>query len=278
MNKNTAFERHNECYTARVNERPLYRRGMAHIQLTAGIAVTLLCLAVAWKIYEFVQAKKQTLSAINSATSSTVRTGSADNPLGQLANEHVITAEDLPIATAVSTYIAAAANGEDTTVAASQLVTNIASTSANTIVYTTYSEHDVLVDSDSSEAGKLRYRDDLRASLRPLLDNTQSELDLYAQFLSTHDTMYITQLSHAADNYRDAIALTLKVHTPASAIAYQTGILNAMSRFAATLDTLVNEANDPFTSVGALRNFNESEAAMYSAFNKLAGYYANQEK
>jgi cytoskeletal protein RodZ len=255
-----------------------YRRGFTSIIMTAVLAVLVLVGIIAWKVYTQQQARRAELAASNTASSTAPSGSQSGDTIDQILGNYTIAPQDQHMAQAVTNYLTDVQNGGDATTSARELATQIASSSGNIVAYTTYTTHNIQLDSDTSNTRALQYRADLRTSLAPLLNNTQSELDLYAQFLSTHDTMYLTQLSQAANNYRDAIALTLKVRTPKDAAAYQVGILNAMSRFAATLDALVAQAQDPFASAGTVHDFNASETAMYTAFNALATYYVQHAK
>ena len=145
------------------------------------------------------------------------------------------------------------------------------------ISYTTYAPSDIKTDSNTSYARMLTYRSALQVSLAPLLKSTTPEYELFDDYLQSNDATYLTQLSTVAQNYRDAVALTAKVVVPQDAGPYHVAILNAMQEFAATIDSLVAHANDPFTSAALLQNYNQAESDMVTSFNALATYYRSKQ-
>jgi hypothetical protein len=122
----------------------------------------------------------------------------------------------------------------------------------------------------------LRYRDDLRTALAPLLKNTGSELEIYGKYIETSDPSYLEQLSAAAVNYRAAADNAAAVTVPNDAVNYHKDILNAMEEFAATLDQMAAHATDPLASAALLRTYNQAESDMYTSFNSLSLYYSQK--
>lgn len=142
------------------------------------------------------------------------------------------------------------------------------------ISYTTYTDADILSDQDTSLSRVLTYRAELRVALEPLIQNTTPELDIYAQYVETRDPAYLSQLHAIAKNYRAAGNAAAHIRVPADAVHLHVGILNAMSSFAAALDALANNANDPVGSVALLRTYNTAENAMLTSFDSLGRYAA----
>ncbi len=122
----------------------------------------------------------------------------------------------------------------------------------------------------------IRYRSDLREAFAPLLKNTESELEMYAKYVETSDPIHLERLSSAAQNYREAARNTARVTVPRDAINYHLSILNAMAQFAATLDAMAKNADDPFSSVALLRNYNSAEESMLVSFDSLKNYYGQK--
>lgn len=144
------------------------------------------------------------------------------------------------------------------------------------VTYDVYTSDEIKTDRDTSYARMLTYRSDLRASLAPLLKSTTPEYEIFGNYLKTNDTAYLTALGDVAQNYRDAIAATAKVVVPADAVPYHVAILNAMQEFAAMLDALKANADDPFTSVALLRTYDQAESDMVTSFNALTTYYKSK--
>lgn len=144
------------------------------------------------------------------------------------------------------------------------------------ITYRTYDASMMTIDEDISTERMLAYRSDLREALVPLFKNTNNEFEIYAQYVESNDPIYLEQLTKSAVNYRDAASLAAKVAVPKDALNYHLAILNAMERFAATLDAMVAHADDPFGSVALVRTYNEAEAGMFNTFNALGGFYSKK--
>jgi hypothetical protein len=153
---------------------------------------------------------------------------------------------------------------------------NVAGNVRASISYKTYAIAEIKTDADTSYARMLAYRADLQAALAPLLDNPNPELELFARYMESGDSSYLTQLQNAAKNYRAAIANTAAVTVPKDAVNYHRSVLNAMGQFAATVDAPSTHGEDPLASAALLRTFNTSEQDMYFAFNALAGYYSQK--
>jgi len=105
------------------------------------------------------------------------------------------------------------------------------------------------------------------------LKNTQPEYEIFAYYVSTKDKKNLEKLRAAAQNYRAAAGATAHVVPPKDALNEHLGILNSTEEFAATLDVLVANADDPFASVAALRTYNQAEADVLDSFSALAKYY-----
>lgn len=145
-----------------------------------------------------------------------------------------------------------------------------------TVQAQTFAPANIPTDPDTSLAGVIRYRNDLRIALAPLLNNTSPELDIYARWIDTGDDQYLNQLRSIAHDYASALSAAQKVHTPTDGVQFQVGILNALSSFGAALGALADNAKDPIASVTLLRTYNMAEQQMFTAFNALALYSAQK--
>lgn len=167
-------------------------------------------------------------------------------------------------------FIALAQNGLATSTAADTAADIVPS-----IQTPQFNDSDIPKDSDTSLARVIQYRNDLRIALAPLLNNTTPELDIYAQWIDTGDDTYLKKIASIAGDYDAAVLAAQKVRTPADAVHYQVGILNAMAQFSMSLKALSANAKDPIASVTLLRTYNMAEQQMFTAFNAL-GIYAAQ--
>lgn len=77
------------------------------------------------------------------------------------------------------------------------------------VTHRLYGTADIKVDADTSLDRMLAYRADMREALAPLLDNKQSELEMYGRFVETNDKTILTDMKSAAANYRAAASLAL---------------------------------------------------------------------
>ena len=144
------------------------------------------------------------------------------------------------------------------------------------VTYKTYSVTDIKTDDDTSYEGMLRYRSDLRVAFAPLLLNTVNELELYAAFIESGDRIYLDYLSRASANYHEAIEKTAAVAAPKDAAIYHRDVLNALSAFAAILDSMVTHSTDVLAQAALLRSYNDAEQGVYDSFNALARYYGTK--
>ncbi len=140
------------------------------------------------------------------------------------------------------------------------------------VSYPTYTAGEITTSPDTSYAGMLAYRSALQVSLKPLLQNTEPEYEIFAYYVETKDPSYLTKLENVAQNYKDAANATAQVTVPADAVPYQIGILNAMQEFGATLDAMATHADDPFASAALLNTYDQAESDMLTSFNALLTY------
>lgn len=278
-------------YTCYVEKKRAYRGGrvcptwagtdgFSPIFITAALSVVALLAVTVWEMNQTLTAKSAPvayapqgtiLPALTQvpATASTDQTADASStpsdPLSTLGNTVIDQLE--------GAYTQMQAAGIYSTSTAEAVGQSLAPFIAASVAYPTFSAHDVQTDSDTSYTRMLQYRDDLRTAFSPLLQNTVPEYSIYAQYVDTKDSTYLTKLSQIAQNYRLAASSTAQVVAPADAVSYHVAILNAMEEFAATLDAMVAHADDPFASVALLRGYNQAESDMLNSFNSLTVYY-----
>jgi hypothetical protein len=192
--------------------------------------------------------------------------------------EYIARLGDNIVGTLASYYTVLSANGIYTPqmgdMVAASLVPDLLQTR---VAYSMYDARSIPTDPDTSPRRMTMYRTDLQKSLAPLKKNTEYEFKIFATYTASQDPKYLAQLKVAAQNYRDAAALTAKVVVPADAVTDQVGILNAMLQFAATLDAMADNANDAMTSLVLVNTYNEAESDMFASFNALNAYYAKKQ-
>jgi hypothetical protein len=251
--------------------------GVSSFRLTAYVAVLLLVGVIGWVFGtrpELTSSRIQTASADTSTADKNALTELASSTAG--ADLQGVTPLGASIlAQAVVAYGKAAeqASSSDAGLAAVQ---SFGANIKPPVQYRTYAASDITTVQDSSKDRVLAYRADLRTALEPLLNNKDNELDLFGQYVDTKDTKYLNALSAASQNYKLAIANTEKVVAPSDAAAYQASMLSAMSEFSSTLDTLVNNATDPFASSALMRTYLDAQDNMVTSFNSIGKYAAQK--
>lgn len=251
--------------------------------MSAGISALAVLGVVGWQIDKVIQNKNIDLVSVanasvahdpsnntddamallgaNAATSSSPEDIAqiGTNAIGELATYYTIATKDTPYTPELG----------------AQIVASVAPTITARVAYPMYNATMIPSDVDTSSTRKTAYRTDLQTSLKPLLQNKRYELDLYNAYVQTRDQSYLTQLKAAAQNYRSAATATAHVVVPTNAISYQVGILNAMQEFAATIDALADNTDDPITSLALLKSYNQAEAEMGTSFTALNTYFAH---
>ncbi len=249
------------------------KAGFSPIFITAAVSAVLLVAVAGWQIESAMHAR----STAGSYTAPTTEAGDSSAEgfaSSTLASERSST----PIGSAVldgivSQYLSLQEKGLYTPEAGAKTAEKIAETLRAPVSYHSYAAADITTSADTSYARMLAYRADLQVSLAPLLKNTQPEYEIFAYYVSTKDKKNLEKLRAAAQNYRAAAGATAHVVPPKDALNEHLGILNSTEEFAATLDVLVANADDPFASVAALRTYNQAEADVLDSFSALAKYY-----
>ena len=130
--------------------------------------------------------------------------------------------------------------------------------------------------SDSSYQAMMKYRAELQTSLKPLLQNTQPEYEIFGMYVETKQQTYLDQLRASAANYVSAASSTAALTVPTDAVSVDLELINSMNEFAATLDTLADHASDPIASTVLLENYNNAENDVLTAFQNLVTYEQNK--
>lgn len=152
--------------------------------------------------------------------------------------------------------------------AAAQIAPNVRAL----VTYVPYVKAAIKISSDTSYNRMLTYRSDMQEALKPLLSNTRAEYEIYGSYIETGDAKELRELKRVAKNYSDAASGAVKVVVPEDAAATHLELVNALTHFAATLDSLATHADDPIGSVALLRTYNDTELAVVTSFDKYAKY------
>ncbi len=261
------------------------------MKIIAALAVVVLIIVAFVQGYGKISKNNRSLSAKNEwvSASNIARTPSGDidwqTSLGEESSDTTLDAEDPDGLGNIADNVTGALLGSYMTLAESDSYTpedgekiaeNIAASLKASVSYPTYSDDDLKTDNDTSYERMLAYRSDLRIALEPLLKNPGYELNIFANYIESRDQKYLEQLGQTAENYKLAIENAANVVVPRDAVSQHVGILNSLSEFGAIVERLSRHADDAFASAALLRTYNESEANLVMAFNKLAAYYRDK--
>jgi len=252
-------------------------RGFSPIFITAAISIAALLAVAGWQI-------DASLRERSAATSYVAETNASSTSLLDTSASSILSSDPstTPLGSAVfdelvAQYLSLQDGGLYTPETGERAAEKMAEELKVPISYRAYTAADISTDPDSSYVRMLAYRGELQESLAPLLRNTQAEYEIFAYYVNTKDKTYLEKLQRAAQNYRAAAGATALVVPPQDAFGQHLGILNAMGEFAATLDALVANADDPFAAVVLLRTYNEAEARVLASFQALAKYYREKQ-
>ena len=247
----------------------------SHIAITAVFFVLALTGAILWKVFAPDLQRSSVGAVANQAmldaeatTSSGILKDSEFDPVSEASASALIELQ--------GAYMGLQAAGTYSTSTASDAAAKIGLNLHAPLVFKGYVSSDLTTDTDTSNKRALAYRKDLQASMKPLLDNKRSELELFGLYSETHDTKYLDQLRAEAKNYRAAASSTARVVVPEDAVAIHLGALNAMTEFASVIESMADHAQDPIGAVLLLQNYNQAESDMYSSFDALASYFKHK--
>src|SRR5665213_2254980 len=97
------------------------------------------------------------------------------------------------------------------------------------VSYTALTASSIQTISDTSYGSMMNYRAALQTSLKPLLNNTMPEYEIFGLYVQTKDQKYLDELHTAAGNYRVAASSTAIVTTPEDAVSVELGLVNSMN-------------------------------------------------
>lgn len=241
--------------------------GFSHIRVTAGIFLVALIAVGAWETVRLFQDRGENRTYVaNAATSG----GGASSTTPE--NDPIAAVSTNAINQLFSAYAGLQQYGAYSTSSANEVGGAIGQSLSAPVSYHSFAAADIKTASDTSYQGMLSYRAALQASLKPLMQNTAPEYELFGLYVQTKQRSYLDQLSAAAANYHAAASSTAAITVPADAVAVQLQLLNSMEEFAADLDALISHAQDPIASTVLLENYNQGESDVLSAFQALVTY------
>ncbi|MDB5187890.1 MAG: hypothetical protein JWO50_410 [Candidatus Kaiserbacteria bacterium] len=176
----------------------------------------------------------------------------------------------------IASYSALIQSGSYSTSTAQSVAANLGSSLKPTVTYQIAQYSNIKTDTDTSYARMLVYRSALQAALKPLLANTQSEVGLFSLYTQTQDPTYLQQLKDASANYSLAASNTITITVPTDATSEHVGIVNAMREFAATLNLMIAQAQDPIGSAAALQVYTQAQNDVVSSFDAIGQYIARK--
>ncbi len=211
---------------------------------------------------------QQELVLLGLATTSETSSNSENDPVAMIG--------PVVVAQLVGQYAGLVEGGAYSPESGSAVAEDIARNVKAVISYKMYTSTDVRTDTDISRERMLEYRGDMRDALAPLLENTESELDIFARYIETSDDAHLDTLTQVALNYEKALSNASSVVIPRDALNYHLDVLNALSQFDATLDAMARKDLDAFATVALLRSYNTAEQKMFYAFDALGNYYSQK--
>jgi len=252
-----------------------YQRGFSPIVVTATLSLVALLAVTGWQIDRVVRNKNVATSYVAKAALQAQDDSGIDLStfLSDSAEVGSTVIGSTVLDGLIGKYNSLQAQGIYTEEVGEKVAEKMAATLTAPVAYRTYAAADVTTVPDTSYERMLAYRSDLQTSLSPLLKNTQAEFEIFAYYVKTNDASYLTELREVAENYRAAIRASVRVVVPKDAQNQHLGILNAMEEFAATLDAMAANADDPFAAVTLLRTYNQAEQHMFVSYKLLADYY-----
>lgn len=255
-------------------EHPL-GRDILHIKVTAALAVLVLVGVGVWQVVQAFEVKDQsgTFVATTAPQSGAQNAAVATDTLQNLAATDPITGVSTnALGEVVGAYAGLQDSGQYSSSSAGDIADSIGMGLEAPVTYTPIDASEVQTSPDTSYAAMMQYRTALQSSLKPLLNNSEPEYEIFGMYVETKQQTYLDQLRAAAANYSAAASSTEEITVPVDAVQVQLGLVNSMNEFAADLDALADHADDPVASSILLENYNQGENDVLTAFQTLVTY------
>ena len=238
--------------------------GFSNSTVTAGILVAAVLGVGVWQAVSAFQSRPAAPVFVAAESTSTTSTAPQSDPIADVSNQAV---NQL-----YSAYSGLEESGAYSTTTAVAVAGSIGQSLHAPISYKTFTAEDVQVATDTSYIAMMNYRAALQTSMKPLLNQTEPEYELFGLYVQTKQQSYLDELSAAAANYRAVATATAAIVVPADAVSVQLNLLNSLEEFAADIDALVSHAQDPIASTVLLENYNQGEGDVLGSFQALVTY------
>ena len=83
-------------------------------------------------------------------------------------------------------------------------------------------------------------------------------MGVFAKYSESKDPAYLEEVHSVVATYQNSIEAAASLTTPREAASLHANALNAMGQFAAVLEGLADNADDPITVMVLLRTYNEA--------------------
>ena len=122
------------------------------------------------------------------------------------------------------------------------------------------------------------YKKQMRRALMPLTKIKEYELDTVAKIIDQNDKKSIEILKEDEALYTETISRLLQIPVNEDLLVPHLSLINAYSKFLASLQLIERSKNDIILVYPALKIFLEADAEIYSAFDALKIYVELNEK
>jgi len=129
---------------------------------------------------------------------------------------------------------------------------------------------------DISSVRVERYKQDIGEAFKPLAAHTRPEFEPLALYVETKDTAHLDELRMIAGAYRTAATQAAGLVVPADVASIHAATLNAMQAYAAVIEALADNADNPITTAALLVSFNNAENELRAALGAYGPYYASK--
>ncbi len=271
-------------------------KGQAPIIATAGLAIALLLVAIAWRAGVALQqpnAPEPSLDFNRPSTEEIVarpHIESSRNWQEELVKLGLVSTSTEGVAAATTTtsiadiisqqfldaYVSLKNSGRYTPELGAEVGRSIGSAVRAPSQFVVHGESEVMKDANTSITRALEYRADMRVALTILISDARPEFESFGMYIETKNPERLYELQEAAERYETAEQKLLSVVVPQDAAPIHLRVVNALGSYADSLRQLVLYADDPLSTLAVLRTYNDAEREMLYAFDALASYYVRK--
>ncbi len=273
--------------------------GHTSIIVTAGLALALLLVAVAWRAGTALQKQYTSEVPLNFDRPSSeeilknrpvvensrnwqeelVRLGLVSTSTdGVVVATTTYSIADVISQQFLDAYVSLKNSGRYTPEVGAQVGKAIGSSVRAPSQFVMHGESELMKDGNTSKDRALEYRADMREALVILISDARPEFESFGMYIETKNPERLRELQEAAERYESAEHTLLSVVVPQDATLIHLRIVNALGSYADSLKQLVLYADDPLSTLAVLRTYNDTEREMLYAFDALASYYVRKSK